>query len=414
MGRGRFEEPNAARPAVAVPVERAASASKYGAAPQPDLEKRPAEGRPGALSVLGNCGWEESDRLGYTTCTYVDEAEGIEYTIDIVGIDGCAYVYEAHDELRRELEPTASTQAPGEGDPGEWWDVPLSLAEIVELRANNLPVFPNLLYFFKPNYTFHPDQEPIPAASPGGIELEGEAKKVVMTLDTPHVAGHVGAYSPSGNLVDPYSYAEEIVWGHGPAIADLVGRLLGEADHSLLRGIDGSKGCHGSELAIRHGINLKDAANDRREYVRCFDTKALHHALAELEPLAKSFDVLNLSLGTLSCPSLMGAGDPIHDWLRRWETVFEVTVAAGNHNDGRPSYPAAYHESFQDLFSVGSGQSLQQLDPFSAKGSFVSSTADGNNVTVKFPDNPGSTDGYRTWTGTSFAAPKMAALRATL
>ena len=130
----------------------------------------------------------------------------------------------------------------------------------------------------------------------------------------------------------------------------------------------------------------------------------------------KKFDILVLSLGALSCPSLMGENDPIYQVLRDRLGGKEVVVAAGNHGDDRPSYPAAYgvassYIPLTNVTSVGSTNSAKTApSAFSGKGSFVQVNKPAENVIVHYPnsDNVGDPQ-WRRWSGTSFAAPQHAA-----
>lgn len=299
----------------------------------------------------------------------------------------------------------------------EAWHVPgLSMLDVIAAAADGKPVTPNLLYFFRPNYVFHPGTAPLTAQSalPVRVIPVTDEGLSVMTLDTGKIEEQtVDADLSRCSIFDEYE-DDEVAKGHGPAIADLIGRVLGDALRSKLSAIDAGKGCLGAPLKVRHNkerhANLSTAqlqALTEKPWVRCFDTLALHSALTSLELTGSQ--ILNLSFGTMGCPSFMGENEPIYWWLLGNTTVAKngqsivVTVAAGNHGTAVPSYPAAYGATttnapeLANVVSVGSSTG-------SYSGTMFDTSFDGNAVVRYFPNGK-----LAQWAGTSFAAPTLAA-----
>lgn len=142
------------------------------------------------------------------------------------------------------------------------------------------------------------------------------------------------------------------------------------------------------------------------------DDLALAAALDSLQD--QCVDILNLSVG--------GPADPVEpapatraaiDRLRRGNPRLAVVGAAGNRNRPDLFYPAA----FPDVIAVGALDHDLRRAPFSNYGPWVNAWAlgidvesayVGEDVTASFDTDPaGSTDGAR-WSGTSFAAPRVA------
>lgn len=368
----------------------------------------------GTVSFDGEQWLPRPNAIGIAFCSFTDEDE-ITYEIPIIGMNECVLINpngEVNAIVAEWLERgTDRGRLNEETDFHRYWVPGLTLAQIVIEAEDGQPVFPNLIYFHKPNYTFHPDQAPQPVTSnrqkTAQLNPTNDPGLSVITLDTGSIEGQTDIecdYSKSP--LDPYDDTE-IVRGHGPAIADLIGHMLGDPERSILVGIDYAAGCTGQPMKVPH--HKKFVGSDDAPFVRCFDTFALDHALSQVEamfgkhPFKQDPVVVNLSLGTLSCDDLM-ANDPIGERLKRWvksETI--ITVAAGNHYDSRPSFPAAYSADVSGIVSVGSTHGS-----FSATGKTVVKEVNGERVLVKYLRNGRE----REWSGTSFAAPQIAAQHA--
>ncbi|NUR77861.1 MAG: S8 family serine peptidase [Thermoleophilia bacterium] len=122
-------------------------------------------------------------------------------------------------------------------------------------------------------------------------------------------------------------------------------------------------------------------------------------------------DVINLSLGGYT------DGDHV-PWslnaaLQKLRPQTAVVAAAGNNGASRPMWPAA----FKRVVSVGAVDDRGQQAPFSNFGWWVDVCTSAVDVVGPFPryneqTNPGAVapffDGWALWSGTSFAAPKVA------
>jgi hypothetical protein len=144
------------------------------------------------------------------------------------------------------------------------------------------------------------------------------------------------------------------------------------------------------------------------------DELRLLHGLAKLRARAdaagRPIDVLNLSLG---CYTHDDKPSPVVEaTLRSWPRDTVVVACAGNSASDRPYWPAA----LKRVVGVGS-LDADGVDraPFSNYGWWVDACAIGDTVTSSFfsfdsedPDGSRVFTGYATWSGTSFAAPRVA------
>ena len=170
--------------------------------------------------------------------------------------------------------------------------------------------------------------------------------------------------------------------GHGTFIAGIVHRLCPEADVHI-EGVLSSFG-DGDDDTVGQGIEHATRA------------------------LGRPFDVIIMSLG---CYTADGRPPPLADTLAANVGPGTVVVAsAGNDGSPRPQYPAA----LEHVVAVGA------LGPagrawFSNFGPWVDACAPGVDVlsTYLFHEEKGGDrrayNGYATWSGTSFAAPKVGA-----
>lgn len=263
--------------------------------------------------------------------------------------------------------------------------------------------------YFHRGYAFHPDTK--------AVEIQGSA--VAQTCDRP---GHIVVVD-TGWLPDTregHVYPGEVdtirdaVSGHGPAIV------------RLIRSVNRSEGLEVDLMQVRYDQGLVggpiefDAPTSPGVKVRGFDELALS---ATMKELASRLDpdrstVVNLSLGAVSCPDRM-LNDPIGKMIAQHPDT-RFVVAAGNHSNEVPSWPAVYASgrpstpslssvvTHSNVVSVGSG-TAQTPDSFSARGPWVREWQGGSDVPVHHDGMPSKPGTNAEWSGTSFAAPRYAA-----
>lgn len=280
----------------------------------------------------------------------------------------------------------------------------------------------NLIYFPRA-FCFHPGAMP---KTGGGSRPTGPSggDGTVATVDTGRLDGDSSLVFRDGgpDLID------DVVRGHGPAIADLIGATLGNAERSMLVDVALNTGTQWLvEVNDENGnqVNYTDAnGTTRPAWVRGFDSEAL---LLALKRVPADCNVLNLSLGATSCPGDMD-NDPVLNAIQTWLTgnsARVVVAAAGNHASCDPMWPAAASHGdwakhggsaglanqlttiSPQLVSVGSGPKNGKHDPFSGHGDWVWTQRPGSAVDVRSP-RPDTV-----WLGTSFSAPQVAAELAT-
>ena len=158
---------------------------------------------------------------------------------------------------------------------------------------------------------------------------------------------------------------------------------------------------------------IKEEIDGELVDIRSFDLASLYATLRSL-PL-KGVDVVNFSFGTTGCPTLM-QHDPVRKWLAE-NSQTQFAVAAGNHGTTMPAWPASFSSDVERLpgldhvISVGaldmSTYGTATVSDFSATGPTVDVYAEGTGVRVQHPSGD-----VAAWSGTSFAAPLVAALLA--
>ena len=155
-------------------------------------------------------------------------------------------------------------------------------------------------------------------------------------------------------------------FGHGTMIAGIIVRLAPLTRILPVRVINGDGS--GTILGLAKGVHFANT---------------------------QGVDVINLSL---SCSVTCGT---LNDALDESETAGIILVAAaGNLNTDRVNPPAKNHGTI----SVASVEADNRKSPYSNYGSFVKVVAPGSDVRSTYPGGQ-----YATWSGTSFAAPFVAA-----
>ena len=124
----------------------------------------------------------------------------------------------------------------------------------------------------------------------------------------------------------------------------------------------------------------------------------------------KEVSVINLSLGVLGDPQFPPVA--LSHALAQVQASTAIVAAAGNNHTNQPMYPAAFARA------VGVGAALDRSGapaPFTNYGPWVDCYAPGVDLVSAFTEwqgpIPGSASasfqGWATWSGTSFAAPKV-------
>jgi subtilisin family serine protease len=275
----------------------------------------------------------------------------------------------------------------------------VDLGELVaELRGHSdgaITVSLNHLLQAAPVYDGGPWNIPRPCAPlPRPASPNPSARQVIVgVIDTgilshPWFADTDWFAQVTPNQLDPVpadgAYEPETQTGHGTFVAGIVLRQAPGAFLMIERALDDDGVC--DELHL-----LGRLAN-------------LHRRLAES---GESLDVLNLSLGGYTFddePSPL-----LSDALARFGKHTVIVVAAGNFGSNRPYWPAA----LKSCVAVGALESDgERRAEFSNHGWWVDACSVGADVIGPFindktPDGR-VFEGFAQWSGTSFAAPKVA------
>jgi subtilisin family serine protease len=273
-----------------------------------------------------------------------------------------------------------------------------------DLRGHSdgaLTVSLNHLMRGEPDYPGGPWNVPVPCASLPKPSTSGTVGRrvVAAVLDTGVVAhpwfeGTDWFAQVTPEQIDPIpvgaDYALETETGHGTFVT---GVLMEKAPSTFImveRVLDDDGTC--DELQLLHGLaRLRSRVNATGECL----------------------DVINMSLGGYTFddePSPL-----ISDALARFGTQTVIVVAAGNHGSSRPFWPAALKSCVSVAALETDGERRAE---FSNHGWWVDACAVGSAVKGPFVTDvtPGGLDfaGYAEWSGTSFAAPRVAGAIAAL
>lgn len=262
-------------------------------------------------------------------------------------------------------------------------------------RAEGLRVAPNHVITWEPYWKGGPGDVPQPAK-----ELDpppkGKGGPRVVVLDTgiqkgwdsdDWFASRVdGAGAGDLEVLDVDGDDElDVQAGHGTFIASLL-----------------AAGCPSATIVPRRVLNSFGLTSDA-------DLALAILKAAKLEP-----DILNLSLGCYAADDVPPPA--VTEALRRLPASTVVVAAAGNAGQSRVFWPAA----LKTVVAVGAhdGGSPTDRAHFSNHGWWVDACADGLKVHAKFVRfdggvqgvmEPGDFAGWAVWSGTSFAAPIVAA-----
>lgn len=277
-------------------------------------------------------------------------------------------------------EPTATDSGPVGGFWRVTWSAsgldPLVMRTIVRGAMPGTAVEVNHVLTFEPRYSFKPDGPPFPTAEGTSGRGGGKDEPVnVVVVDTglPSYAQekHDVLKARATAVPDP-------LWDDGVVLHDVGGHGTFIAARILER----------SERArvVSRSCAHRDGFTD--EWTVAVELAA---ALADDAPA-----VVNLSVGGYTSGD---AGLPVLGRLVP-KTGWPVVVgAAGNEGTTRPFFPAA----FDHVVGVAAVDAKIQRGRFSNHGPWVDGCADGVGAVAPF------VDGWVRWSGTSFAAPVVAA-----
>ncbi|NHC46194.1 S8 family peptidase [Motilibacter aurantiacus] len=272
------------------------------------------------------------------------------------------------------------------------------------VREQQLPVRPVHLVLGAPFYSGGPADKPRPVpalAAPGPSRATATAGSTVAVLDTGISHGHPWFPAGSWEQVDGLDAWDELdvdndydldaQAGHGTAVAGVVRSVAPDA-HLLVGRVLDSAGVS-DEVAV---------------------AEALSRLRAHAARSGRAVDVVNLSL---SCYTHDNAAPPsIAREIAAFGPDTVVVAAAGNAASTRPAFPAA----LDDVLGVGALDGDRPA-PFSNSGPWVDAWAPGTRVPTTFVTRRDDSelprldidekclDGYVEWSGTSFAAPHVAA-----
>ncbi|MEM7093225.1 MAG: S8 family serine peptidase [Actinomycetota bacterium] len=319
----------------------------------------------------------------------------------------------------------------------EWRGAPLPV-----LRIGSAPEA--LLLYVHYGYLFHPDATPeeVDVDSAKALDRTDEGG-VIHVVDT----GHCRPGTHLDHERDPFinSAHKDMAYGHGPAIVSLLEELLEEAPgiEIQLHQVRYDQGV----ATVKHPgqvgsvpVVMPVPNGSGTDLIRSFDENALIATLKGLGAL-RAGSIVNLSLGAVDCPGKRG-DDPVRAFIEQNQQATFV-VAAGNHTNDAPSWPAAYGDEdptrrmpelagatyLANVVSVGSGDGVDAdgratAHHFSAKpdpdpspnSSWIRRWENGYEVPVDHPLHDPAAKPLEqenaTWSGTSFAAPKIAAREA--
>jgi len=284
-------------------------------------------------------------------------------------------------------------------------DVPDLIATRFSPEGQDALAAPVHMFRGEPNYQGGPGDTPSPVADPPPAPAKGPSSHVVTIaiLDTGINAAHPWFPKGGWDAVDrdvadrldtDNDYQLDAQAGHGTFIAGVVRQHAPGAHLSISR-VLGSDG-------VCDEVDLLQAIN------------ALHHRGSAGK---NRIGVLNLSLGAYTWndrpPALLGGA------IEQLGPDTVVVAAAGNNASDRVFWPAA----FDSVVAVGAqAADGQRRTHFSNHGPWVDAWAPGDRVASSFVSFDGPADetpnadidsdcftGFATWSGTSFAAPRISA-----
>lgn len=333
----------------------------------------------------------------------------------------------------------AKGAVPSEGDSQGSAD----LSGMYTLQELGIEITPNSVHMYSGVLRFLPYAEPLPFDqntvtafhTPTLSSARGHSS--VVTVDTGIVPTsnanlNHSLFAMRGGKNNPPSLAasayidpvQDRIAGHGPAIADLIADMMRLPEKAAARSASALQPIKtpGSRV-LSSGPSVTFVHPDG---VRAVDQASI---LVALEALSSGpIDYVNFSIGSKTCPELTTklVHDPrtgrqsrvqidsIRQWLIDHPSVTMI-AAAGNSGSSIPTYPAAWttDPDVPNIISVGSMGKDGTRSCFSGHAgaggpSWVDVYAVGQDVVVEHPAL-----GRVVWSGTSFAAPQVAAALAT-
>jgi subtilisin family serine protease len=204
----------------------------------------------------------------------------------------------------------------------------------------------------------------------------------------------------------------------------LAGRLVAGYDFVDMDADPSEEGIYGQNIAFGHGTHVAGlvalvAPEASIMPVRVLDPDGVGNIWVLAEALAYAMnpdgnpntadgaDVINLSLGSTNHTSLLtdivsaATCDQSNGGCLDGNRGAVVIAAAGNDGSGTLEYPAA--EGRSGLLAVGASTLADRLTSFSNNGSWIHTTAPGENILSSVPG-----DEYGFWSGTSASSPIVA------
>lgn len=292
---------------------------------------------------------------------------------------------------------------------------------VTSLADNVEGVHLNLIGYFHPIVRGHPIDSPQQTQDEPSEAADAQAGNGVnvVVLDTGHPEDwpDTDAYTVRNTTTGPRNKMPGgSIEGHGPFIAELIKRQVPAATvilHPLARIKE--------RTATTEDTRIDETTGSTEDVkVEVFEERDL---IANISSIADSAEenrrlVLNASLGLYGCPDAypLALARALENAKAEAPELI-VVASAGNDETSAPVFPAAFatDTEYADwIVSVGSiaddpvSDGAAEHSCFSNYGPWVEYWVDGEGVVSRFSFNPGSSTMAR-WSGTSFAAPQIAA-----
>jgi hypothetical protein len=264
----------------------------------------------------------------------------------------------------------------------------------IRARVDGVPgaAAPNHVFLSSPFEHGGPFGPPVPAVAPGtGLPVRQPAATVpVAVLDTG-------------------------VWTDSPLPPDWYRAGPGDFESTLDRDADGEIDSDVGHANFIAGVLARHSVNAEVRIVKVLDTFGV---CTEADLAAKLLSLGDVSLVNLSLGGFTVDDQPPLVLRQALGTLLRgsdraVVAAAGNDSQqGRPFWPAAFStsgEPWHDQVVAVAAHDGRALCPWSNTGDWVTLAAPGANVISTYLNTTGFTSGWAQWSGTSFAAPYVAA-----
>jgi hypothetical protein len=261
--------------------------------------------------------------------------------------------------------------------------------------------------FWKTKISTLPKPSPRVAVIDTGVTLHYEFRNLFTLADTNLLSGK--NFTSEGSSSDTTDIAENssgLKVGHGTAVAAIISARDSEPNNNFGNtfwqvGILPAENTSASGAEI-----LPVKACDKTTKCKGIDViKAICYAISQ-----KS-DVINLSLSTQQPSSI------VKQTIQAATDAGIVVVASAGNRGTVPQYPAAYSLELP-IIAVGSVRydpsGKYKASSFSVPGAWVSLVAPGETQSASFDSSSATGFGYRSFEGTSFAAPWVSGVAAML